>query len=171
MPQMTPVNTPPTEAVATPSRDPSSWPLQADDPQSTVPSPQETTSNPSTAGKGPVRKRTEKAPGDDAATPLWIPKSIGDMLNIIIGLRGKYDIGGGGFKNQMWRVVKDQMEQKGHVRNVQQLKNKVGWLKTRWCERQKLLEKSGFGIDPTTKRVTASEDCWTQLGKVSNKIL
>jgi hypothetical protein len=140
-------HTPLTGVVATPIRGPPPPSLpRAYNPPFTVPpstpsampastpSPQITAVNPPTAGKGSGRRKKggEKAPVDDAAVQLWIPKSISDLLSNILNLRGKYDTGGGSFKSQMWRVMKDQLEQQGHVRNVQQIKNKVFWLKTKW---------------------------------------
>ena len=104
----------------------------------------------------------------DQNGPLWIGKSITDMLTIMLAFREKYDNGAGGFKNQMWRVVKDRLEQQGHVRTTKQVQNKFTSLKTQWMQRQELLNKSGFELDPETNRVTASVECWARLGEVSS---
>ena len=43
------------------------------------------------------------------------------MLTNILAVRDKYDNGAGGFKNQIWRVVKEQLERQGYVRTVKQI--------------------------------------------------
>ena len=151
----------PAGAVAPPSRE-----------SSPVLPPQDADVNLPMTRRRPRRQRNgreEREPADGSDSQLWTPKSLADMLDIILSLRGRYDNGGGSFKSQMWRVVKDRLEQQGHVRSVGQIKNKVFALKAKWQERAALLGKSGFGIDPRTKKVTASDECWECLVQVSVK--
>ena len=59
------------------------------------------------------------------------------------------------------------MEGDGYVRTSKQLQNKYGDLKARWIEREELKDKSGFGVDPVTSRVTAPAGAWDAIKEVS----
>lgn len=101
-----------------------------------------------------------------AESVLWTTESVTAMLQSILDVRVKYDNGAGGFKQGIWRSIKEKLEAAGCVRSAKQIQNKFAGIKKRWHERRSLLLISGFGINPNTKRIEASDECWEDL-KVS----
>ena len=102
----------------------------------------------------------------DAESVLWTTESVTTMLRSILDVRVKYENGAGGFKQGIWRAIKEKLEAAGYVRSAKQIQNKFTAIKKRWHERRSLLSISGFGINPNTKRIKASNECWEEL-KVS----
>ena len=88
------------------------------------------------------------------------------MLESILDLRARYDNGAGNFKQGIWRSIRERLEAAGYLRSAKQIQNKYAGLKRKWHDRETLLGLSGFGIDPSTKRISASNECWENL-KVS----
>ena len=116
---------------------------------------------------GDVCRKGRSAAGD-AESIRWTAESVTAMLEAIQHLRVKYDNGAGGYKQGIWRSIKERLEKAGHIRSAKQIQNKFAHLKKRWHERKTLLAISGFGIDPSTKRITASnENMGAQIEKVA----
>ena len=108
-----------------------------------------------------------RVPARHGESMRWTAESVTTMLDAIQQLRVKYDNGAGGYRQGIWRFVKEKLEAAGYIRSTKQIQNKFAMMKKGWHERKTLLAISGFGIDPSTKQITASNECWENL-KVSN---
>ena len=104
--------------------------------------------------------------GISTAERRWTDEALVCMLESMQRRRDRYDNGTGGFKQAFYRVIEEDLRKAGYARTEKQVLNKYTQLKRRWHERQQLLEISGFGIDPSTKLIEASNECWENL-KVS----
>ena len=98
---------------------------------------------------------------------LWDTASITLTLEFILNSLPRFDKTGSSYKPQLWTELRRHMEARGHVRTIKQLQNKVTHMRTLWHQREWLKKQSGFGIDPTTMRITAAENCWEDLKRVS----
>ena len=68
---------------------------------------------------------------------------------------------------QAWNRIREEMRKNGRDLKPDQLKNKYNSLRQRWKDFSSLLNETGMGYNRETDQLTASEEIWQKLYKVS----
>ena len=114
-----------------------------------------------------LRRGPSKSTNSRADAIPWSDEATRQLLILLNNFQDQYGNNGNGFKLSVWTQVSNLLKEKGYLRTAKQAQNKFTMIKARWKDREYLKNLSGFGIDPTTKRITAADQCWEDLKKVS----
>ena len=76
-----------------------------------------------------------------------------------IKFRPGYETGEGKVKGAIYKAISNELKQHGIERTPKQCDNHASHLKTKWNDRQFLLQQSGFGVSPDG-RITCGEGAW-----------
>ena len=105
----------------------------------------------------------------DGSRAGWTDEQICTLLECLIEATHQAQASEGGFKPAVFKSCRVELKQvHGIDYSDKQVRNKVTSLKGRWKLVLEVAAKSGFGWDDELKCVTADEETWDELIKVSD---